>query len=430
MSFDCIYIDFKNNRSSTTVETNFPHRKNTGFISSYLDILKSYLSEIRTEHFWLLTSVVDYKNFNFDFIPEQHQSSQCHVWTCTNNKEGDTFLFNTDRLRKQINDLKFLRDLKDINYHRSEELSYHEWPIEQFKLGDLVERVQSQKTFCVHYAFHDDTTGFMQPSFWDGKKIHVHDKKKTMLTVPKVNITNDLYDHNKIVFDSNESKPLPIDIFFLHNNENMAMANLDELEKHCKTLSKSVKTVSNISGRSAALQEVANRSDTDYFYVVPAKTKISKKFNFGFVPDTMKLPRHYIFDCYNPAIDYAYGHQAVVLYNKHLCIDTTENVLDFTMARQHEHVRILSGESTFQQDEVVCYRTAFREVVKLLYYNHIGPTVENKHIVNKWQKADHGVIQKAFVDAERFVHEINFDQSQIKKTYDWNFVDLFFKGLS
>jgi len=430
MAFDCIYVDFQNKSHSTGLEIDFPFLKKTRFISSYLDILKSYLPEIRTKHFWFLTSLVDYKNFDFDFIPEQHQINQAHAWSSTENKEGDTFLFNTNELREQINDLKFLRDLKDINYHESQQLVYHDWPIEKFQLGDLVERVKSQKHFCVHYALDNTESGFRQPSFWDGKKIHVYDKKKTMLTVPKININNDLYDHGKIVFENKESKTIPLDIFFLHNNEKIASANLSRLETHCEKISKKITTVSGIKGRTQAIQEVAKRSTSDYFYLVPAKIEVSNTFNFAFVPDTMKSPRHYIFDCHNTVIDYSYGHQAVVLYNKKLCLDTSEDVIDFTMARPHEHVRLLSGNSTFYEDDVVCYRTTFRELVKLFYYDHTKPTVENTHIIKKWQQANHSIVKKACLDAERFVQEKKFDITEIKKTYDWNFVDLFFKSLA
>ena len=71
MAFDCIIIDFKNkdsNKNLSILYKSFPHARVIPFVSSYFDIAKSVLGDSRTEYTWLLSSKVDYSDFDFDFI--------------------------------------------------------------------------------------------------------------------------------------------------------------------------------------------------------------------------------------------------------------------------------------------------------------------------------------------------------------------------
>jgi len=91
----------------------------------------------------------------------------------------------------------------------------------------------------------------------------------------------------------------------------------------------------------------------------------------------------------------------------------------------------LSAETTFYTDPQVCYRTAFREIVKLLYNKKLKPTVENNFILKKWSDLDivpgASYVNAAREDALQFVqsHDYNFDV--IFKSYEWDYVDVFYK---
>jgi hypothetical protein len=162
-----------------------------------------------------------------------------------------------------------------------------------------------------------------------------------------------------------------------------------------------------------------------------AKIKTDKNFAFNFVPDTLKSPRHYIFDCYNPAIDYTYGHQSILLYNKKLVLENTGNGLDFTLSQKHDHIKLLSGETTFYTDPVVCYRTAFREIVKLLFAKKDKPTVEGNYILSKWKEPQDIInadkIKDAYEDAVLFVEKNNYNLTNLLQSYEWKFVDELYK---
>ena len=75
--FDSIQVRFKNteHRPSPLVNT-----QTVPFVESYLEVLKSVIDDISTEYFWFFANFVDLKSIDIDFIPEQHEIDQIHVW--------------------------------------------------------------------------------------------------------------------------------------------------------------------------------------------------------------------------------------------------------------------------------------------------------------------------------------------------------------
>ena len=148
MAFDCVIIDFKNKDSSknlSILSNTFPHAKVIPFVASYFDMIKSVLGESKTEYTWMLSSKVDYSDFDFDFIPEQHQTRQLHVWNNKTQKEGDTFLFPKCFLDQSV---KFLRDYKDVNYHEYDVQYDFDFYKLQYNLSDVIHNIpQMQDTY-------------------------------------------------------------------------------------------------------------------------------------------------------------------------------------------------------------------------------------------------------------------------------------------
>lgn len=425
MSFDCICIDFQNNKKNLeTIRKLMPHAKTITFVKSYLEILKSLIKDMKTSHVWIVSSLVDYSTFDFNYIPEQHQDQQIHVWHNEGQKEGDTLLIQRAEFLKQATQLKYLRDFKDINYHCSA-LNYSAWPVRSFKFDSLIEQVRSQKELYVNY-YYDEPIYYI-PSFWEDIKLYSLDENKLNLLVPKFFIKKELHEYSPKLFLKNKSYPVYFDIIFRHNNESYHEENYKALLETVKNKPNKIKIVAGVDGRNKSFQVAADISDTEYFYIVSAKTKTDLNFDFNFIPDTFKSPRHYIFDCYNPIINYTYGHQATVLYNKNLVRQTKGNELDFTLSQQHDHVSILSGETTFYRHAQVAYRTTFREVVKLMYAQKIYPTVEGNHILLKWytesdmQNANY--VRDAYKDAVDFFDKYSNNFEKLFQSYEWQFVD-------
>ena len=421
MAFDCLLIDFNvNTDSKKTILDKFPHGKVVPFVKSYKDILKNFWQDNKTEFFWVLTDLNDYNAFNFDYIPEQFQKKQLHVWYSTASKEGDTFLINREEFKKQINALENLRDFKDINYHFTHDIVSHSWPMQQYNFNNLLTNIKNQKERYTYY-YYQQPVWQSTPSFWEEPKIYVSDQNKFNILVPKFSLKEELYEHPKVVRSDTIKTDRPtFDICFIHNSEPFWQKNYARLKEHSKDLPNKIHLVENVQGRTLAYKTAAEVSNTEYFYAVFSKVSIDSDFRFDFVPDTFKTSRHYIFDCYNSTIDHTYGHQAVILYNKQMVLDNTGSNLDFTLSQKHDHVKLLSGSTTFYEDETVCYRTTFREIVKLLYWQENKPTIENNFVLKKWFKTEQTIIAKACQDAKKFYTKNKDNYSKLFGTYDWN----------
>ena len=122
--FDTIQVRFKNTLHRPSP---FANTREVPFVESYLSILKTIVHDVNTEYFWFFANFMSLDEIDLDFIPEQHEKDQIHVWYNTHpkggtNKEGNVFLIPTAKFKEQMNDLKFLRDFRDINYHAHDNL--------------------------------------------------------------------------------------------------------------------------------------------------------------------------------------------------------------------------------------------------------------------------------------------------------------------
>jgi hypothetical protein len=421
MAFDCVFVDFNvNNDNKKIILDRFPYANVVPFVKSYKDILKNFWQDTNTEFFWLLTDLNDYSAFDFDYIPEQFQKNQIHVWHSTASKEGDTFLINKNEFGKQIDTLKNLRDFKDINYHFTHDLVNYVWPMQQYNLNNLLTNIKNQKERYTYY-YYQQPVWQTAPSFWEELKIYVSDQNKFNILVPKFPLKEELYEFPRVVKSDTVQTDRPaFDICFIHNSEPFWQKNYERLKEYSKDVPNKIHLIENVQGRTLAYKTAAEASDTEYFYAVFSKISIDPVFRFDFIPDTFKTPRHYIFDCYNSTIDYTYGHQAVILYNKQMVLDNSGSDLDFTLSQQHDHIKLLSGNTTFHEDETVCYRTTFREIVKLLYWQENKPTIENNFVLKTWLKSQQPTVFKACQDAKKFYTENKDNYNKLFGTYDWN----------
>ena len=99
--------------------------------------------------------------------------------------------------------------------------------------------------------------------------------------------------------------------------------------------------------------------------------------------------------------------------------------IDFTLSAPHEVVPVLSAINHFNETPWLAWRTAFREIVKLLTQQ--TPTVESKYRLKKWCDLGTGKnaewVYCAANDAKEFV-ESNDD---IMKTYNFKWLKNFYE---
>jgi hypothetical protein len=216
-------------------------------------------------------------------------------------------------------------------------------------------------------------------------------------------------------------KDPPLDIVFISNGEINAEVYLEHLKftAHDANHKNLIHHVSGVNGRVAAYQAAARQSTTPWFFAVFAKLEVTRDFDWAWQPDRMQQPKHYIFHAHNPVNGLVYGHQAMIAYNKQLVLENTGQGLDFTLDQPHEVVPIVSGTAMYHDSDWMCWRTAFREVLKL---RASPPDVENEHRLRTWlgvDRSDGAWSQKGAEDAVEYYDSVGGDPKELQKSYEW-----------
>jgi len=434
--FDSIQVRFK---EVSHIESPLANTRVVPFVHSYFDILKAVVEDVRTEYFWFFTNFVNLDTVDLDYIPEQHERDQLHVWYTTHpmgglNKEGNVMLVPTKKFKEQMYDIKFLRDFKDINYHPHPELYQQPIPKTRFKLKDPYKAYQKCGhiyQWMVNNDLSDDISSFkfpdFYPSMWEDIKMYSWGKTNDIMLAPYKENLKQFYDIDRSVnFDlSYETKPM--DIVFLSYDEPSA-------EKYWKVLKEKyprAKRIQGVKGRTQAYHSAAAMSETDYFFAVFPTIDLEDSFDFSFQPDRLKNACHYIFHAKNPVNGLEYGHRAVILYNKHLCLSTIHPSLDFTLSQPHTVVPQLCGTSHFNLTPEISWRVAFREVLKLC---EMKPTVESKHRLKKWCELGKGayalLVQRGALDAVEYYKEVDGDKDALQLSYELDWLKEKFNSIS
>ena len=431
--FDSVQVRFKHTKHWPSP---FANTREVPFVDSYLTVLKSIITDINTEYFWFFANFMDLKTVDIDYIPEQHEKNQIHVWYNTHplggtNKEGNVFLIPTKAFKNQCKDIQFLRDFKDINYHEHPNLFQNWIPKTAFKLKDPYKTYYESEPNYYKWLHNKDIDkknipNFF-PSFWEDVKLYTWGKTNDVILVPHKDNIKQFYDFDRIVhYDLDYSSKL-MDIVFLSYDEPNADENWEKLKaKHPRA-----KRVHGVPARTLAYVTAALKSETDYFFAVFPTIEIDDSFDFTFQPDRLKEPCHYIFHCKNPVNGLEYGHRAVILYNKQLCLDTKKPGLDFTLSQAHTVVPTLCGTSHFNVSPEISWRVAFREVIKLCAMKQ---TVESRYRLKKWCELGKGpyaeLVQRGALDAIDYYEKNKHDQDALSLSYELDWLKQKFNSIS
>lgn len=431
--FDSVQVRFKHTKHWPSP---FANTREVPFVDSYLTVLKSIINDINTEYFWFFANFMDLKTVDIDYIPEQHEKNQIHVWYNTHplggtNKEGNVFLIPTKAFKNQCNDIQFLRDFKDINYHEHPNLFQNWIPKTAFKLKDPYKTYYESEPNYYKWLHNKDIDkknipNFF-PSFWEDVKLYTWGKTNDVILVPHKDNIKQFYDFDRIVhYDLDYSSKL-MDIVFLSYDEPNADENWEKLKaKHPRA-----KRVHGVPARTLAYVTAALKSETDYFFAVFPTIEIDDSFDFTFQPDRLKEPCHYIFHCKNPVNGLEYGHRAVILYNKQLCLDTKKPGLDFTLSQAHTVVPTLCGTTNFNVSPEISWRVAFREVIKLCAMKQ---TVESRYRLKKWCELGKGpyaeLVQRGALDAIDYYEKNKHDQDALSLSYELDWLKQKFNSIS
>jgi hypothetical protein len=432
MAFDSVQVRFKN---TIHIDSPFANTRVVPFIGSYFEILKSVAHDIKTEYFWFFSNFVKVEDIDLDYIPEQHERDQIHVWHTTHpmgglNKEGNIMLIPTKRFREQMYDISFLRDFRDINYHAHSSLFQRPIIKTFFKLKDPIQAYNGSKTFyqwMVNKDLENTQLPNFYPSFWEDEKLYTWGKTKDIILMPGDRKLKQFYDIDRSVHFDFDYDVRPMDIIFLSYDE----PNAEENWKKLKEKFPRAKRSHGIKGRTQAYHTAASMSETDYFFAVFPTIEIADDFDFEFQPDRLREACHYIFHCRNPVNGLEYGHRAVILYNKQLCLSTIHPNLDFTLSQPHTVVPKICGTSHFNTTPEISWRVAFREVIKLC---EMKPTVESQYRLKKWCElgiGDHAEwVQKGALDAVGYFKSNRNNKDALMLSYELSWLKEKFQSIS
>ena len=398
------------------------------YFNNYLDTLRRIARNCDKEYIWICSSVCDYDNFDFTWHPEQWQAAMLHVFASDNNKFGDTFFMHVPSFRARTDKIELL-DWYDINYV-GVTVTRRAVPIIRHNYSTQVDAVKNNIWAGPLAIFTNQDNIVIEDiptvSLW-------REQTKTIVPlsagagtsiIPKTSIPyikRQLYDYPYIDRTQRHMyTDQSLDIVFIDNGETDAEYNYN----HLKWAAERANTVnihrsSGVNGRVAAYQAAAELSTTPWFFAVFAKLHVDTGFDWSWQPDRMQEPKHYIFHARNPVNGLEYGHMSMIAYNKKLVLENTAPGLDFTLDQAHEVVPILSGTANYHTDAWTCWRTAFRECIKL---KDSLPNVENEYRLNQWLTRDNTEGQwsrQGAEDAIEYYNSVNGDFVELKKSYDW-----------
>jgi len=403
--------------------------------TSYLITVKNFIKTLqqKKEHYlWVCSTVCDYSNFDFTYICDPFAKENLHVFPSGAQKFGDTFLLDVNKTRYILTDIDKLEDYTKINYNNSVRADRLPEPIIITDDDTHINSVKNINGFPYATLITSDNKNIdkltIEPmNLWsqETKNILITSTGSSRITVPKEakdHIKTQLYDYPYIKRAPKVTRSNPIDIVFLSNGESIAEDNYQHLLDVTKGLSNRVVRVDGINGRVKAYHAAAEASNTPWFFTVFGKLKVSPKFDWNWQPDRMQSPKHYIFHAKNPLNGLIYGHQAMIAYNKKLVLYNNGYGLDFTLDDEHEIVPLLSGTAYYNTDEFSTWRTAFREVIKLKFYDD----ADSRKRLDVWlNKAEGEYAQysiKGAVDADEYYNSVEEDFDKLKLSYEWDWL--------
>lgn len=435
--YDIYIIDHGNKECERVVDviTNMACGKTVKVIryeQTYLQTLKNIINDImpKKEHYvWVCSSICNYNAFDLSYICDPFAKENLHVFPSDHQKFGDTFLIDINHAKSIINELDILQQYNKVNYNGTIRTSRLPAPVIKVNTDTHVGSIHTEFDFpYAIYTTEDFSTIDNEPmNLWqsDTKELLVTSTGASRIIVPKEAkdyIKKELYDYPFIKTASKLLASKPLDIVYLSNGEKCAEENYEHLLAVTKGLKNRVVRVDGINGRVEAYHASAKNSETSWAFTVFAKLKVDTKFDWGWQPDRLQVPKHYIFHAKNPVNGLKYGHQGMIAYNKQLVLNNFGDGLDFTLDDPHETVEVLSGVATFNTDPYSTWRTAFREVIKLKS-DYTDIALER---LNVWLTKAKGKFAKDCLsganDAVEYYNEVYGDIDKLKLSYEWSWL--------
>ena len=411
--------------------------KTSRYFDNYLDTLKRVAKTLPQdlEFVWILSSLCDYTDFDFTWHPEHWQQGMLHVFQSDGEKFGDTFFMHVPSFRERIDSVELL-DWYDLNFV---DMSIPRRPIPWIRHDDdsHVEQVKRCTLTDPLMVFQNADYDGPLPAIplWRNKTKTVTPLTRAGSTVivPRQAIAavkEQLWDYEHVDKTHQASQDQPLDVVFISNGEDNAEMNYQHLAQVLRDRPNRLHRVTNVKGRVNSFHRAADATDSRWIFIVTAKLKVNAQFDFGWQPDMLQQPKHYVFHAHNPMTGLEYGHVAMVAYNRMMLYENDGGGLDFTLNQAHEVVPLLSGTVNMGNDDTVIWRTTFREVIKLKHRLSQMPDIEASHRLRKWCTQGTPASMQAANDAVEYYDSVDGEFEKLKLSYEWEWLDQYRNSLS
>ena len=400
----------------------FPHAKIIRYYDNHLDTLKRCIARARTPSAWVISSCCDYAEFDFEFRAVPWEAYQLHCWHSSYEKFGDTFLVNVAEFKRQ-QDVPLLEWYADVNYHYPG-VPRLAWPVLITQTEDITTELKNYK-FTSPYVSINQAVDFPTP-LWRDRVFYSFNTGGSVSLAPREitgHLHTQIYDYPYVLKQKLDYlKPELLDIIYISNGEPDAEKWYDHL---CNVVGNATicKRITNVDGRVEAYKAAAELSTTPWFFAVFAKLEVVADFNWGWQPDYLQEPKHYIFHSKNPVNGLEYGHMGVIAYNKRLVLETNDSGLDFTLSKAHAVVPVVSAIAHYNTTPELTWRTAFRECIKLKDDAEKTGSIESNYRLVIWLNQAEGLHAESSLqgarDALGYYNDVNGDYDKLMLTFEW-----------
>lgn len=98
------------------LQLRYPHLQKTRFVNNWIDTINRCAKKSTTALFWILSSDLDYSNYNFDFYPQPWEMNMLHIFSTQWSHWGKTYLVNATVFTKESQNVKNLYEIPNINH--------------------------------------------------------------------------------------------------------------------------------------------------------------------------------------------------------------------------------------------------------------------------------------------------------------------------
>ena len=263
--YDVFIMDMGGNDANVQdLQTRFPHSRVVRYYDNHLDTVRRCVARARTPYIWIIASVCDYSDFDFDYKPVPWEAYQLHCWHSDHEKFGDTFLVNVAEFNRQ-QDIPLLEWYKEVNWHYPG-VPRLPVPVVTYASDDLVNVVKATKFDTPYILFKRDVDPDVNfaPILWRDRSVHTFNRANSVSLVPReisAHLKHQIYDYPHILKQKEWNLgDKELDIIYISNGEPDAERWYNHL---VTTTQRPIKRVQNVNGRSAAYKAAAELSTTD-----------------------------------------------------------------------------------------------------------------------------------------------------------------------